>query len=227
MDNIELNQEPKQKVPFFKSKVFIIILVVLVIGVGVGSYIVRELNMEQKAREAEEEYIKLLSETANTINEMNEPLQKISAIYAEVWNVSIKEDLYLSGIAKYLGVEESVVSENALLDKIKSGRRGKYIERGDFNTALITVRNVLLREGIYNQVETTQSTIAENVKSLNNPPEKYKDIYDGVVEYYTTYAMYLDLATSPTGSYITYTRDINELSTKLESQYSTLQVSMP
>lgn len=227
MDNIELNQESKQKVPFFKSKLFFIILAVLIAGVAVGSYIAREHKMAQKAREEEEEYIKLLNETANTISQMNQPLQNISAIYAEVWNVSIKQDLYLSGIAKYLGVEESVVSENAPSDKIKTGRRGEYIERGDFNTALITVRNVLLREDIYNQVESAQSTIEENIKSLNTPPEKYKDIYDGVVDYYTTYAMFLDLAISPTGSYLTYTKNINDLSTQLESQYSTLQVSMP
>lgn len=230
MDNIGINQERKKKTPFFKSKSFLIILVLLVIGIGVGSYLVIEHNKEQKEKEVaekEEEYLSILKETTDKINDMNQSLKKITSIYAEVWNVSIENDLYLSGLSKYLGVEESLLLANAPSDKIISGRRGHYIEKGDFNTALITVKTVLISEGVFDKVEGNRVLIVENLKSLNNPPDKYKDIYEGVLNYFATYEMHLDLAVSPTGSYLTYAKNINDLSTQLESQYSTLQVSIP
>ncbi|MDQ0972419.1 hypothetical protein QFZ31_002297 [Neobacillus niacini] len=234
MDNLELNNEQKAKATFFKSKKFLIILAIFIIGLGIGGYFVREHNLEVKAKEhaekvkkQEEKYIKIMNDTTENIKRLNGNLLKISSMYSEVWNETIEHDLYISGLAKYLGVEESSFTAGAPSNKLKSNFRGKYIAKGDFNTALLVVKGVWEGAGTLDNISKAQSDIAYTVKGLNNPPEKYKGIYEDFLNYYTSYEKLLGLAVSPSGSYITYTREINTLSTELESQYNKIQVSMP
>ncbi|MFB3170052.1 hypothetical protein P5G62_023385 [Neobacillus sp. 179-C4.2 HS] len=234
MVNLEINNGQKSKVAFFKSKKFFIILAIFIIGLGISGYFIREHNLEveakeqaEKVRKQEAKYIKVLNDTTSNIERLSGNLLKISAMYSEVWNETIDHDLYLSGLAKYLGVEESSLIAAAPSGKIKSNFRGKYIARGDFNTALLTVKGVWESVGTIDDISKAQSDIASTVKGLNNPPEKYKDVYEEVLNYYSTYEKLLGLAVSPSGSYLTYTRDINTLSSELESQYSKIQVVMP
>ncbi|MFB1098287.1 hypothetical protein [Terribacillus sp. JSM ZJ617] len=229
---MEVKENLTEKKPFYKKSKFIGILALVIIGVSLTWYLISQHKSQQAAAEEErenreEEYIELLSNTTDAINQVNESSRQIIYMYSDVWNVTIENDLYVSAIAEYLGVEESVVIDNVPTDKIRVNPRGEYIGRGDFNAALETVRNVLLSEGIYDSMENAQTTIEDNVKELKNPPEKYRELHEDFEDYYSNHSIYVSLATSPTGSYLTYTRDTSNLLTELGGQYSSLELELP
>ncbi|KIL74337.1 hypothetical protein [Bacillus badius] len=224
MDNPEINKEIKPKISFLKSKLFLSILALLVIGLGVGVYFVREYSIEKK----EEEYLSNLNDTAEEIKDGYTLARPLASLYSEVWGVTIKNDLYIKNLASYLGVDTPTML--GYTDESKLGnhiRLGKYIERGDFETGLQTIYNLKSNDGTIENIDAAKDEIVENMKKIKEPPNKYKDIYDETLSYYQTYEEFINLAKQPSGSYITYTKDIRELSSELESQYEKIQVSMP
>lgn len=104
-----------------------------------------------------------------------------------------------------------------------------YYNKGylDFNKALA---NLFADSRIKSDVETikkTDLTIADSVKSLQNPPAKYKDAYNDILELYGVYQGLVSQATNPTGTLISYNSDVNSKISDFKKIYSKMKAKTP
>lgn len=218
----KLEIEQKQKRAFFKSKPFFVVLAILLaIGLSVGGYLVN-IEKEEKAYESK------LTETIESINEAYEEAQPMTVMFSKVWSASINGDVRTDKLANALNVDESVILSyipNGHLIYCGGGRH--CIKQGDFYTGLQIVYLLKKEDGYIGKLESKREEIEKQVKDLKNPPMKYEYIQKEVLNYYSIYEKYLELAISPKGSYLTYTEQVNNLSTEIENQYKKLKVSLP
>ncbi|MCP1190801.1 hypothetical protein NKR17_17275 [Priestia flexa] len=224
MENLGTEKELKQKPSFFKSKLFWSILIVLVLGIGITGYLVKQSNLA-KVEKMENEYKSNLTDIVENINNSYEKAQPMTKLFSDMWSITIKSDVYDFQLAKALNLDESKILEH--IPDAKLNPRGHYIKKGDFNTGIAFIYNLKEDDGTIGELEKSREEIKSQMNNLKNPPEKYEVGYKEVLQFYSTYEKYIDLAISPKGSYNSYTDDITSIAMEIENQYRTLQVSLP
>jgi hypothetical protein len=233
MSNIGTKTESIQKSSFFKSKIFIGIICLLIVGIGGAGYFVKHKEAElkkveeaKKIEEMERQYKEKLSHAIETIYNSYVDAQPMTKMYSEIWNVTIKGDVYTDRLASYFNVDEGEIVRD--LPSSSSRRFGRYfIKEGDFETGLKIIYNIKQKDGTIGNLESGRDGLKNQLVKLNNPSKNYEEIYNKVLDYYSSYEKYMDLAISPSGSYNTYTNSVNSLSSEVESQYNILKISMP
>ncbi len=57
------------------------------------------------------------------------------------------------------------------------------------------------------------------MRELKNPPEKCKEAYETIKDFYNSYLEFTNLVTNPTGNLESYTADYNNLDLEVMSKY--------
>lgn len=232
MKELDSKNEFKQKPYFLKSKMLLGIICLLIIGLGITGYSVNKSN-KAKAEElriadelkeiekVENEYQRNLLIMVEEINLANISVPPMIGLYSEMWSISLKQDMDIRKFSKHFNVSDSIVLGYA------PKASGNFIIKGDFNTTLDVIYNLKIGDGTIGELEDLREKVKSQMNNLKNPPEKYEEYYKEVVNFYTLFAKYIDMAIFPNGSYTSYTSDVNNISMEIESLYQKLRIMMP
>lgn len=117
----------------------------------------------------------------------------------------------------------STTWRNAIFDDYDEYNKG-YL---DFNSAL---QNLLADSDIKTEIESIKKvdvTIAESVKSLQNPPSEFKELYNDMLELYGDYQGLVSQATNPSGSLQSYNSDVNNKISEFMKNYNKIKAKLP
>ena len=101
----------------------------------------------------------------------------------------------------------------------------KYVAGAkDFDAAL---DNLYEDEEISKKISAlydNQEKVSSLMRKLKNPPEEYQDCYDAAT---ALYQKYINMATSPTGSYNSYSEDFLKLDKETADEISQFTILLP
>lgn len=103
----------------------------------------------------------------------------------------------------------------------------KFIFRSDFNDSLAALYASEDTKEIIRKVEESRAKVDKLMHSLRNPSKEFEICYDTITDMYDSYCTYTDLASSPTGSLMTYTANANVASNVITLSYSRLEDQIP
>ncbi|MCG1020788.1 hypothetical protein [Sutcliffiella horikoshii] len=206
-----------------KKVLMFVLLLLLVLG-GCGNQGVNSNEKVESNEEKESKYGEDLDLIVNQILENSSKAEEVVNTYAFIWNNSINSYVTLDDVKTKLGIEENKVREYFEM----SGYGGSSnILIDDFNKNLASLSKYYSDTGKIQELESASEAIKANLKELNNPPETYKNAYNEVLEFYTLANEYIQLATNPAGSLITYNQSRNQLSTEVIGKFERIQIIMP
>lgn len=106
----------------------------------------------------------------------------------------------------------------------KYTRSKGYGFNDDFNDSLSALfSDSDFTEKISN-IESNQETVSSLMKKLQNPPEKYKEAYSAIKEYYNAYLDLTGLVTNPTGSLQTFSSNFNNADKETANCYESMKM---
>lgn len=195
--NIKMDKSKKNKI----VKIVVLITVVVLVCIGGYSFI---KSQNHKSR-VEEYRSNILILTVDMI-ESGAEAEKLLSLTSKVWANAIYED------------------EDTETNKYTKPK-GYFVS--DFNTALknLFTDNVVIDR--VNSIESSQKSVAETMKKLNNPPEEYKSIYNTAMEMYTAYKSITDLAVNPQGSLQSFNDNRREKIDKFIEIYNKIEAQLP
>lgn len=167
------------------------------------------------------EYGKNIKSLSKKMTETAVLAENMTNGYSRVWDDSIKlnrMDRY--SIAQDLGVNPKVFYKNT--SKIGSGDVSF-----DFDTSLASAKEYYVNTGVINQMKDNLNYIDDEMKKLNNPPSKYKNSYSILLNMYSNLNSFCDLAISPSGSLLSFNKNINNLDQKIAEEVKTFQSQLP
>lgn len=195
--NIKINKERRNKI--IKVCSVLICLVLLV----VGGYSVHAKQVKMKAiKEYRDNINTLLSDMLSSGSDA----EKLMDLTSSVWSNSIFKK-----------------SSNETDKYTKSN--GYFVS--DFNTAL---KKLFADSSITTKQKNIQSTrnkVGMTMKSLQNPPDEYKEIYSTVMELYSYYESVVDLALNPQGNLQSFNNSKTEKINNFTDEYKKLQAQLP
>lgn len=184
--------------------VAVVIIVVAVVGGAFG------YSQYQADKQAEEEaaayqeyvdnyngYIDLLNETSSAMLAGAIEAEEMCNTTSDVWNSAI--------FKSYQG------------DWSKKIR--KYYST-DFNKALKKLYSDTKTQSKVQSLTSSKAEVDSDMSDLKNPDDVFSDAYDALSEVYESYSKLVSLATSPTGSYQSYTADFNDADNDFATKYS-------
>ncbi|MZP30886.1 hypothetical protein GTO91_14295 [Heliobacterium undosum] len=204
--DIEVNERDKKK----KTKLFIIGGVILVLIATFG--IVFNYNQREK------EYGQKLDLISNEMIFSAALAEKMCNSYQKVWHDTIWNKMDMSKMASDIGVPESEL-------KNKTGEY--FLYTSDFNESLKILYKYYDKNGNVDLLKNTKETVYKDIKSLDAPPEKYKQSYNAIMDLYSDYDQYINLAINPTGSLQSYSNETRDLNTKISKKYKEFGLRFP
>lgn len=136
--------------------------------------------------------------------------------YYKVWNMAFDKSLYALDIAKELNCDVTELSQSGLVSN-----------RGKFNDAIDVVRDYYKSSKRVESIEKSKTIVRDQVKMLNNPPEKFRQSYDQLVQLYGTYEEFINFALSPTGNISSFNQNANRLGTEFMRKYNEIEIRLP
>ena len=112
---------------------------------------------------------------------------------------------------------------NAIRKKYDKYNNGNY----DINIAIPAYLKDSSNAETLSMITSSKSNIDEDLKLHVNPPEDCKDAYNALLDVYSVMNRAYEMATSPSGSYNSYSSNSNEVSTDFTLKYSKLNALMP
>ena len=104
----------------------------------------------------------------------------------------------------------------------------KYVAGAkDFDAAL---DNLYEDEEISKKISAlydNQEKVSSLMRKLKNPPEGYQDCYDAATALYQKYTSFIIMATSPTGSYNSYSEDFLKVDKETADEISQFIILLP
>ena len=196
--NIQKDKKKRKKVLITIISIFIVLAI---IG-GVGIFAFQKAKEEEKKR-IETEYKENLKSVASDMLVGSYAAERAGGLIHDVWYNTIfkKSDSKTDNFTK-----KSSFTWN------------------DFNTALKKLSDDKSFSSIIQKLKENQKTVADTMKLLTNPPEKYEDAYVAVKDYYDAYLELTDLVINPTGSLQTYTSSFNSADTNVSKCYSSVKI---
>jgi hypothetical protein len=195
-----------------KKKLFIAFLILLFILTGCNS---------QKEKDYETDLISVVNEMLSQAAEA----EKMINIYIKVWNDSIEMTLDKERLARSMGI--TIADVDNYIGEPADNVFKYYAFEGDFDSAIKCVSKYYENTGKNDELASNRNKIAEKIKELNDPPEKYKKSFDIAFELYSLYEKYTDMAISPSGSLVSYSQQGRELSSEIISKYKQFEVMLP
>lgn len=212
-----------------RKKLPIIILSAILVIVAIIAFILIKNAKEKAAAEVAESIA--ASESAAESSRLEE--ERIKAYNDYIDNLKTVRFTMLSGAAEAESVCNLTKSVwyNTIYEKSDS-KTDKYTKNGvgfnsDFNTSL---RKLYDSEEIKTSISTlqdNQSDVEELIKLLQSPPDELNECYKTVMEMYSVYNSFVQLAISPSGSLQTYSENFNSYDSNLMTLYDKLGVQIP
>lgn len=151
-------------------------------------------------------------------------------------NVLKVQELMLTGAQKSekLCQLTAKVWKNAIYE-ISDSETNKYTSASgmgisfydDFNDALQSLYNDSETQSKISTIKSNQQSVSEVLKKLQNAPEDLEKCYDAIMDLNEYYNKVTEFAISPTGSYTTYTQDVNDATSEFASGYKQLDAIIP
>lgn len=187
-------------------------------GGGIGFYF---YDLKKK----ENEYETKLSSTLKQIDSSTLESAMLASDYQKYWGDIIKMSIPSATLASELGILEKEVesyldySNTAYFTGMQIG-----LEEGDIDTMIEIVAYAKYKE--IKSVKKNHNEVEKSIKDLKNPPKKYTDIYDDLLQIYEVYNTFVSLSTSPVGSYNDYSENINSTYETLSSKIKTTKLQL-
>lgn len=201
-----------------KKGIIIGLVILLVVGGGIGYFF---YDLKKK----ESEYETKLSRTLKQIDSSTFESAMLASDYQKYWGDIIKMSIPSSTLASELGILEKEVesyldySNTAYFTGMRIG-----LEEGDIDTMIELVAYAKYKE--IKSVKKNHNEVEKSIKDLKNPPKKYTDIYDDLLQIYEVYNTFVSLSTSPVGSYNDYSENINSTYETLSSKIKTTKLQL-
>lgn len=201
-----------------KKGIIIGLLILLIVGGGIGYYF---YDLKKK----ENEYETKLSSTLKQIDSSTLESAMLASDYQKYWGDIIKMSIPSATLASELGILEKEVesyldySNTAYFTGMQIG-----LEEGDIDTMIEIVTYAKYKE--IRSVKKNHNKVEKSIKDLKNPPKKYTDIYDDLLQIYEVYNTFVSLSTSPVGSYNDYSENINSTYETLSSKIKTTKLQL-
>lgn len=196
----------------------------MIVVAGVGYFL---WNKDVKAKEEIETkelaYQNTLADTLELIETSTMNSAVLASMYQKYWGLIIDGSVTFSTISKGLNVDESILTEmtNYNTRAYFSGNQSG-LKQGEFNTMISMVRLAKTKDA--EVILEQQEVITNAISGLKNPPEKIKSNYESLLEVYEIYDTFVSMSTSPVGSYVEYSREINSTFESLTSKIKTLKL---
>lgn len=101
-------------------------------------------------------------------------------------------------------------------------KNGKFVD--DFNDALSNLfADENFGSSIY-EIEVNQSEVADLMKRLKNPPQKYEEAYSLLMGYYENYLKMTKAVINPTGSLNTFSEEFNTYDTDTVDSFEKMRL---
>lgn len=186
-----------------KMCVIIALLVGLVISVGVFIFTnVQKSNYEKKLKEA---HMLMLDGGSKA--------EKITDLTSKVWYNSIYE-------------QSSPETDKYCAYKFTDSVYANIFYHG-FDESISNMYKDEEIKVTIEEIKSNQEQVATTIKELQNPPLKYKECYNTLLDMYESYNILTDLAVSPKGNYNDYSDNKNTAINKLVYYSKKLDVQSP
>lgn len=203
-----------------KKKFFILIVTLLVILGGSISYYFWNKSTDEK--EYHTQLIKLLDDIEYSTTES----AIIGSSYQEYWGEIIDRSIPLSTISEDLEISEEEIEPllNWANQAYFGGGLGIGLEKGNFDTMITIVR--MANSDATEVALSNHDIVTKNLSLLKDPPAKYEQLYKAVLDLYENYNTFISLSTSPTGSYIEYSKNLNTTFETVQSKLQTARIQI-
>jgi hypothetical protein len=201
---IEITKETLTSKKFMVTAGVILFIIVSVIGLMMyqkQQQVQAEEKAKQEQKEKEQEYLAQLEDAHLTITDAAAKAEEMSSTYVDAWHDAIWNDYVLID-----GVEMPV---------------------SDFDEGIMFIYLDFEANGDITALTDEAFEIDLLLKDLNNPPEKYQKFYDMLIDIQLNYETYVDLAEYPSGSFETYSKNVNDLSNDLYKQLKEFELRLP
>ena len=175
------------------SIVTIVSIVVIIFIVGTIYYIQNE-KKNKYITELGEIHLKILSGGAVA--------EELTSLIRRVWINSIhnKSDIDTNKFT----IKKNVYSPNRV-------NYNSYDFLSDFNDALSNLNKDESFNDKKNNLRKTQNEVTSLMKNMRDYPKEYEYIYNDLLEYYNTFLSLTNIALNPSGSYNSFTDNVDEI----------------
>lgn len=180
-----------------------IIIFILLAGAIVGGIFAKKTIDKKNAEKAEKAYCSKLQTTTYDMLTGCASAEEAAGLIHDVWRNAIYEE------------EDSSTDEY-------TQPNGYFVS--DFNDALANLEAEESFSKKIDGIRENQDMVERKIKELKNPPEKYKEAYEAIKDFYDSYLEFTNLATNPSGSLQTYTSDYNDLDSEVMSKYKKMDM---
>ncbi len=185
------------------AKKYIIISAILAVLVIVGVVATSIIN-KNKAEKISEDYIENLKTASTTMLSGAVQAESAGNLIKSVWYNTIYEE------------------RDSKTDKFTRNSWGSFND--DFNDSLTALFADSSFKSTINSIKDNKDTVAKLMKSLQNPPEEYKDAYIAIKAYYDSYLELTSLAISPSGSLQTFSNNFNKADSETVKCYEAMDM---
>ena len=157
----------------------------------------------QKAEEDKQSYSSNLTLVTHSIISGAAKAEEVGNLIHSVWRNAIYEESDLK--------TDKYTKEN-----------GRFVD--DFNDAL---GNLYVDEeflALILEIQASQESVGDMMKSLQNPPEEYADAHEAISEMYDAYLSLTNLVTNPSGSLQTFTENFNTYDNEVVNCYNSMKL---
>ena len=183
--------------PVKKSKKGLIkSVIIIIVVVAIGALVVPKIQSYK--------YDSNLSYTINLIVDNSVMIEETGNLMHDVWYNSVFEQ------------------EDSKTDKFTKNEYGEFNE--DFNDSLNNLYNDPEFSSKVYSLKENHEEIISNMKSLTNPPAKYKEAYSHMKTLYNDYVAFYNIIMELNGNLLTYTEDFNEADEKISEDLEILRL---
>lgn len=130
--------------------------------------------------------------------------------------------LSLSILADYQKNWNSAINNHTAINA-----KGERDYTNDFNEAVGWRYAYYFKKGYIEIIDSLVDIVKSDMKSMNNPPSKYRDVHSSLLEVYNNMNSLVSLVKQPKGSLLTFGQTVNELARNIEKAYLESDLTIP
>jgi len=149
--------------------------------------------------------------------------EEIINFYLEAWRLDINAVSDMVGILTDKDTNEIVQIEMVTPKYINTTSNNLTITNG-FQGAIEKIHQIYTEAGDMQTISNNKRIIKDKFSLLKNPPDEHQKLYELVLEIYKDYEKYISLAENPSGSYLSFKDEAQNLSEKVISKIKEYQI---
>lgn len=190
-----------------------VVALIIIVGGIIGLNFYHRQQYEKKLIQTSEDMINLGADSEKVVNN-----------YITIWSGlargNYNYDWTRPYIATLIGIDPNEFVNNTSPLKLDDKALG-------FNDGLKCYKEYNVNTGVNDSIINRMNGIEKNISELNNPPSKYKESYNSLLDMYTNLKNFVDLTIDPSGSLISYRNDTGNLDTKVINDYDLFKTQLP